>query len=89
MLRECHTLLLHVSVQVDSPDMWRWQPNPVHGYSVRDAYMLLTSQALVTLETAEDLLWHKHVPLVGYLVVGIIFAKTNIHARCAMPCSNI
>jgi hypothetical protein len=63
MLRECQTLLLHVSVQVDSSDVWRWQPDPVHGYSVHDAYMLLTSQVPVTLGAAEDLLWHKHVPL--------------------------
>jgi hypothetical protein len=38
MLGECQTLLLTVSVQVDSPDRWQWRHDPALGYSVRDAY---------------------------------------------------
>ncbi|KAK2447138.1 hypothetical protein QL285_006530 [Trifolium repens] len=42
---------------------WRWQPDPDTGYSVRGAYQLLTSQDSFTLGAAEDLVWHKQVPL--------------------------
>jgi hypothetical protein len=63
MLGECQTLLLTVSVQVDSPDRWQWRHDPASGYSVRDAYQILTSQDTPTIEAAGDLLWHKQVPL--------------------------
>ncbi|KAK2404810.1 hypothetical protein QL285_054116 [Trifolium repens] len=63
MLKECQTLLLPVTLQVDSLDRWLWRPDPVSGYSVRDAYQLLTSQEAVILGEADDLLWHKQVPL--------------------------
>jgi hypothetical protein len=43
MLGECQTLLLNVSMQVGSSDMWQWLPDPVTGYSVRDAYQILAS----------------------------------------------
>jgi hypothetical protein len=62
-LRECQTLLLPVTLQVASPDMWQWRPDPVVGYTVRDAYQILTSQDSVILGEAEDLIWHKQVPL--------------------------
>jgi hypothetical protein len=63
MLGECQTLLFPVTVQVEVRDRWQWRPDPVTGYSVRDAYQILTSQDAVTLGAAEDLLWHKQVPL--------------------------
>jgi hypothetical protein len=63
MLGECQTLLLTVTVQVDSPDRWHWRLDPVSGYSVRDAYQILTSQDAVTTRAADDLLWHRQVPL--------------------------
>jgi hypothetical protein len=61
MLGECQTLLLTMTVQVDSPD--RWRPDPVSGYLVRDAYQILTSQDAVNTRAADDLLWHRQVPL--------------------------
>ncbi|MCI81203.1 transcription factor bHLH96, partial [Trifolium medium] len=48
---------------VQVPDVWRWQPDPVRSYSVSGAYQLLTSQQSVTLEAADELVWHKQVPL--------------------------
>ncbi|PNX59372.1 O-acyltransferase WSD1, partial [Trifolium pratense] len=33
------------------------------GYSVRGAYQLLTSHDLVTMDVADNLIWHSHVPL--------------------------
>ncbi|KAK2370537.1 hypothetical protein QL285_083581 [Trifolium repens] len=63
MVGECHNLLLTVTLQAESPDRWQWRPDPLTGYSVRDAYQMLTSQDTVTIGAAEDLLWHKQVPL--------------------------
>jgi hypothetical protein len=50
-------------MQVESLDRWQWRPDPAMGYSVHDAYQILTSQDSVTLGEAEDLLWHREVPL--------------------------
>jgi hypothetical protein len=63
MVGEFQSLLLPFTVQAQSPDVWRWQPDSDAGYSVRGAYQLLTSQDSFTLGEAEDLVWHKQVPL--------------------------
>ncbi|GAU34960.1 hypothetical protein TSUD_312910 [Trifolium subterraneum] len=63
MLRECQTLLLNFSFQVQSSDSWQWQPDLDTGYSVSGAYQLLTSQDSATLGEAGTLIWHKQVPL--------------------------
>ncbi|KAK2449167.1 hypothetical protein QL285_008386 [Trifolium repens] len=63
LLRECQTLLLTVTLQVATPNRWQWRLDPASGYSVRDAYQLLTSQDSVTLGEAEDLVWHRQVAL--------------------------
>jgi hypothetical protein len=42
---------------------WLWRPDPHRGYSVRDAYQLLTTQQYITLGAVEDLIWHRQVPL--------------------------
>jgi hypothetical protein len=61
MLGECQTLLHDFTLQTQVLDAW--QLDPARGYSVSSAYQLLTSQQTVTLDAAEDLIWHKHVPL--------------------------
>ncbi|GAU29128.1 hypothetical protein TSUD_58940 [Trifolium subterraneum] len=63
MLRECQTLLLNFSFQVQYSDSWHWQPDIDTDYSVRGAYQLLTSHDSVTLGEAETIIWHKQVPL--------------------------
>jgi hypothetical protein len=76
MLGECQSLLLPFTMQAHSPDVWRWQPDLDAGYSVRGAYQMLTSQDSFTLGEAEDLVWHKQVPLKVY-----IFAWRLLHNR--------
>jgi hypothetical protein len=63
MLGKCQTLLLPVTLQVESPNRCQWRSDPITGYSVRDAYQILTSQETVSLWADEDLLWYKQVPL--------------------------
>ncbi|KAK2430592.1 hypothetical protein QL285_028912 [Trifolium repens] len=63
LLRECQALLLPVILQVASPDRWQWRPDPAAGYSVHDAYQILTSHDSVILGEAEALICHRQVPL--------------------------
>jgi hypothetical protein len=55
MFWECQTLLLIFTVQAQTPDGWRWQPELDVGYYVRGAYQLLTSLDSFTPREAEDL----------------------------------
>jgi hypothetical protein len=48
---------------------WWWLPDPSTSYSVWDAYQMLTSQDIVTLGTAEDLIWHRLVPTKVFIFV--------------------
>ncbi|GAU49358.1 hypothetical protein TSUD_191840 [Trifolium subterraneum] len=63
LVRECQDLLHDFYVQAQSSDVWQWQPDTANGYSVRSAYQLLTSHEIAPLSEAEDLIWHKQVPL--------------------------
>ncbi|XP_045797669.1 uncharacterized protein LOC123891830 [Trifolium pratense] len=63
MLGECQTLLSNISLQAISLDRWQWQPDPDTGYTVRGAYQLLISHDLVTMDAADNLIWHPQVPL--------------------------
>jgi hypothetical protein len=73
-------------MQVESPDRWQWRPDQGTGYSVCDAYQILTSHEPITLEATEDLLWHKQVPLkvsilAWHLLRDWLPTKTNLVAR--------
>ncbi|PNX69568.1 70 kDa peptidyl-prolyl isomerase, partial [Trifolium pratense] len=46
-----------------STDMWQCRPDLDTGYTVRGAYQLLTSHASVTMDVAENFIWHSRVPL--------------------------
>jgi hypothetical protein len=63
LLRECQNLLHDLFLQAQCSNIWQWQHDPNSGFSVRGAYKLLTSQRYVTLDAAEELIWHKQVPL--------------------------
>ncbi|CAJ2663689.1 unnamed protein product [Trifolium pratense] len=63
LLGECQPLLSNISLQAFSLDRWQWQPDPIAGYTVRGAYQLLISHALVSTDAAENLIWHPQVPM--------------------------
>ncbi|XP_045797575.1 uncharacterized protein LOC123891718 [Trifolium pratense] len=44
-------------------DMWQWSLDSDTGYTVGGVYQLLTSQDSVTLDDADNLIWHSQVPL--------------------------
>ncbi|KAK2426689.1 hypothetical protein QL285_025332 [Trifolium repens] len=86
MLGECQYLLFPFTVQAQSSDVWRWQPDPDAGYSIRGAYQLLTSHDSFTLSETDDLVWHKQVPLkisifVWRLLRDRLPTKSNLVAR--------
>ncbi|PNX95930.1 heat shock protein, partial [Trifolium pratense] len=73
---------------VHSSNRWQWCPDPNTGYTVRGAYLLLTSPALVTMDAAEILIWHSQVhssnrwqwcpdPNTGYTVRGAYLLLTS------------
>jgi hypothetical protein len=90
-------------LQVESPDRWEWRTDPSTGYFVCDSYQILTTQDTVTLEAAEDLLWHKQVPLTVSILAWCLLrdplpTKTNLVARgilspdiaqCAAGCGGV
>jgi hypothetical protein len=66
LVAECRTLLLTVSLQDDSTDVWTWIPDPSHGYTVRGAYRTLTDGTPTNLGVSvlsDDIFWRKDVPL--------------------------
>ncbi|CAJ2627924.1 unnamed protein product [Trifolium pratense] len=63
MLGECQSLLLDISLQDQVIDRWQWSLDPDTGYTVRGVYQLLTSQDSVTLDDADNLIWHSQVSL--------------------------
>ncbi|MCI14720.1 heat-shock protein, partial [Trifolium medium] len=96
MLEECQALLHNFSLQAQSLDTWQWQPDVAKGYSVLDAYQLLTSQEFEPMMTIEDLIWHKRVPLKVSILAWRLLrdrlpTKANLAARgiitpAALPC---
>jgi hypothetical protein len=63
LLAECRLLLNNIVLQSNVSDRWIWKPDIVGGYTVREAYQLLTSQVTHNVDVTEELIWHKQVPL--------------------------
>ena len=61
-VRECSVLLHNIVLQENDHDVWRWTLDPVHGYSVREAYRFITSSGdLVNMNFVDDI-WHNNIP---------------------------
>jgi len=56
-------MLLHIVLQVDSEDSWRWILDPVAGYTVSGAYRVLTLGVPPTMHILATQLWRKDVPV--------------------------
>jgi len=69
LVEECMKLLLNVSLQDTSNDMWQWLLDPNEGYSVRGVYDMLTSHEHPQLHQNMEFIWHKQVPLIVYIFV--------------------
>jgi len=49
-------------LQDNVSDTWRWLLDPVHGYSVREAYRFITSNDVQVDRSLVDDVWHKLIP---------------------------
>jgi len=58
-VRECSLLLHNFVLQENVNDYWRWLIDPVHGYSVREAYRYITSNGELVDRSLVDAVWHK------------------------------
>jgi len=79
-------MLLHVVLEVDSDDSWRWIPDPVVGYTVSGAYRVLTSGSPPTMHILAAQLWRKDVPVKVLVFAWHLFrnrlpSKTNLFRR--------
>ncbi|RHN56553.1 putative reverse transcriptase zinc-binding domain-containing protein [Medicago truncatula] len=84
-------------------DRWLWLPDPVGGYTVRGAYVILIEGAHPLLTEAMDLVWHRQVPLkvsifAWRLLRDRLPSKANLAARgvlsseatlCVMGCGHV
>lgn len=86
-VRECSLLLTNIVLQDGVSDSWRWLLDPHNGYTVREAYRLLTSNDILSDGTQVDDVWHKTIPtkvsvLVWRLLRNRVPTKDNlIHRR--------
>jgi len=63
LVGECRILLLYVTLQVAISDQRVWTTDPIKGYSMRNAYQILTRD-VPRLEVATlNSFWHANVPL--------------------------
>jgi hypothetical protein len=61
-VRECYLLVHNVVLQENVSDTWRWLLDPVHGYTVREAYRYITSNGVHVDRSTVDDVWHKLIP---------------------------
>jgi hypothetical protein len=84
-VRECILLLHNIVLQENVSDTWRWQLDPVHGYTVREAYRLLTTNDQVDISMVDDV-WHRFIPtkvslFVWCLLLNRLPTKDNLLRR--------
>lgn len=61
-VEECFVMLHGIVLQVTTHDTWRWLLDPIHGYSVRRAYHLITTTGTTVDRNLVDDVWHRCIP---------------------------
>ena len=101
-VRECSLLLHNIILQDTGSDKWRWLLDPIHGYTVKEAYSFLTITGDMVDRSNVDDVWHKHIPSKVSLLVWRLFrnripTKDNLANRgvllftdmsCAFGCGS-
>ncbi|MCH79554.1 cysteine-rich receptor-like protein kinase [Trifolium medium] len=90
MLPECRTLLVDIILQPNIADLWRWRHDPGGGYTVKSAYLRLTTRDHHEVDTMSTLLWHPQVPvkvsvLAWRLLRNRLPTKDNLAVRNIIP----
>jgi len=73
LVGELILVLRRVALQVDKEDMWLWNAETSHVYSVRSAYKLLTIQPPTVSVVSASSIWNKDVPLKVVLFAWRLF----------------
>ncbi|KEH23450.1 hypothetical protein MTR_7g081765 [Medicago truncatula] len=73
-VRECVVLFHNVVLQENVHDVWRWSLDPVHGYSVREAYCFLTNFGESMDRNQVDNIWYKKSLQRCFCLCGAFFA---------------
>ena len=61
-VRECSILLHNIVLQENIHDVWRWSLDPVHDYSVWEAYSFLTNFGELMVRNQVDNIWYNNIP---------------------------
>ena len=61
-MRECTALLHNIILQDNVNDVRRWSLDPIHGYSVWEAYHFLTTYGEPEEGNLAVNIWHKYIP---------------------------
>jgi len=85
-VRECSALLYNIVLQDNVHDSWRWQLDPIRGYSVKESYRYITNSDVMTNRTIVDDVWLKQIPskvslLVWRLLQNRLPTKDNLFRR--------
>ena len=72
-VRECSAMSHNFVLQDNVHDTWRWQLDPIRGYSVRESYRYITNLDVMIDRTLVDDVWFKQVPSKVSLLVWRLF----------------
>ena len=92
-VRECSFLLHNIVLQDTVSDNWRWLLDPIHGYSVREAYRFITHSGDMVDRTFVDDVWHRHIPSKVSLLIWRLLrnrlSKDNLVRRGVLHANDI
>jgi len=83
-VRECYLLLHNIVFQDSVHDTWRWDLDPIHGYTVREAYRFFTSTGDLADRSLVDDIWHKQVPSKVSLMVWVSVITCQLETICCV-----
>jgi hypothetical protein len=93
-VRECYLLLHNIVLQDSVHDIWRWNLDPVHGYTARGAYRFFTTTGDMVNRSLVDDIWHRHAPskvslLVWRLLRNRLPTRDNLLRHGVLPSSTV
>jgi hypothetical protein len=82
-MSECASLLHNVVLQDNTIDRWRWILDPIHGYSMKEAYTYLSMATVPDGHAVFDGVWQKQVVsvFVWQLLYNRLPTKDNLIRR--------
>jgi len=87
-------LLYNVVLHDQTHDTWKWLLDPIHGYSMRDAYRFFTTTGVVVVRNLTGDIWHNNIPskvslFVWPLLRNRLQTKDNLSRRSILPTTDL